>query len=111
MMNKRLEQLLQFLEEDPTDPFVIYGVALEIQKTDVQKSEQYFDRLLTEFSDYLPAYYHAAKLKAGCGKRIEALTIYTRGIALAKQLQNAATQRELQSAHDELIFEMDDETD
>jgi lipoprotein NlpI len=63
MAETRLEQLLRFYREDPNDPFSVYGLALEYQKTDVRESERFFDELLGKFPDYLPAYYHAAKLK------------------------------------------------
>jgi lipoprotein NlpI len=31
----RLEQLHQFLQEDPADPFNLYALAIEYQKTDI----------------------------------------------------------------------------
>ncbi len=103
----RLEQLLRFYKEDPNDPFSLYGLALEYQKSDVNESVQYFDQLLTNFPDYLPAYYHAAKLKASLGKNENALKIYKLGIDLAKSLNERKAQQELQSAYDELVFEME----
>jgi len=107
MNQNRLEQLIKFREEDPSDPFPLYGLALEYQKSDVKKSEELFDILLTGFPDYLPSYYHAAKLKATLGKKELALTIFKTGMVLAKNKNDTATARELQSAFDELMFEME----
>jgi tetratricopeptide (TPR) repeat protein len=103
----RLEQLIKYYEEDPTDPFTLYGLALEYLKIDVKKSEVYFDTLLKEFSDYLPTYYHAAKLKADLGAPKTALEIYRKGIELAEKSNERTTLRELQSAYNELLFEED----
>lgn len=107
MNQNRLEQLIKFHEEDPNDPFLLYGLALEYQKSDVKKSEELFDTLLTGFPDYLPSYYHAAKLKAALGKGELALTIFKSGIALARKQNDMTTARELQSAYDELMFELE----
>lgn len=105
MAETRLEQLLRFYREDPSDPFSIYGLALEYQKTDVKESERLFEQLLSKFPDYLPAYYHAAKQKSTLGLTEKALEIYQQGIALAKKLNERKTAQELQSAYDELVFE------
>jgi len=107
MNQNRLEQLIKFREEDPSDPFPLYGLALEYQKTDVNKSEELFNTLLADFPEYLPTYYHAAKLKASVGNNEQALSIYKMGIVLASKLKDTTTARELKSAYDELVFEME----
>jgi tetratricopeptide (TPR) repeat protein len=104
MNSNRIAQLLQFQQDDPHDPFPVYGLALEFLKTDAKKSEAYFNELLNRFPEYLPTYYHAAKLKADCNKTEEAIEIYKRGIELAEKQTDKATLRELKSALDELIF-------
>jgi tetratricopeptide (TPR) repeat protein len=103
----RLEQLIKFYQEDPTDAFNVYGLALEYLKSDVQKSEALFDNLLTHIPDYLPTYFQAANLKAELGKHADALRIYKKGIALARRLNDRKALMELQSAHDELLFELE----
>jgi tetratricopeptide (TPR) repeat protein len=107
MAETRLEQLTKFYEEDPNDPFNIYGLALEYLKTDVKKSDELFNKLLTSFPDYLPAYYHAAKLKATLHQNDEALLIYQKGIEVASRLAEHKTKQELQSAYNELLFELE----
>jgi tetratricopeptide (TPR) repeat protein len=103
-MTNRLEQLLRFYEEDPNDPFNIYGLALEYLKTDPPKSRKLFDTLLEMHPEYLPAYYHAARLYATTD-RDAALEIYERGIQLAKKINDLKALRELQSAYQELAYE------
>ncbi len=107
MAETRLQQLIKFYEEDPQDAFNVYSLALEYYKFDVQKSEEFFNKLLTDFPDYLPAYYHAAKLKEELGTNEIALAIYKKGMELAKKLNDPKTRQELQSAYNELLFEMD----
>jgi tetratricopeptide (TPR) repeat protein len=104
MNSIRIAQLQQFQQDDPHDPFPVYGLALEYLRTDAKKSEAYFDALLTRFPDYLPTYYHAAKLKADFNKTDEAIEVYKRGIELAKKLDDNTTWRELKSALEELTF-------
>jgi tetratricopeptide (TPR) repeat protein len=104
MNSIRIAQLQQFQHDDPHDPFPIYGLALEYLKTEGKKSEAYFEDLLNRFPEYLPTYYHAAKLKADFNKVEEAIEIYKRGIELAKKVGDNATLRELKSALEELTF-------
>ncbi len=107
MEETRLQQLISFYEEDPNDPFNAYGLALEYYKIDLQKSEEFFDKLLSDFPEYLPAYYHAAKLKEELNANELALTIYTKGMDLAKKIKDQKTLQELQSAYRELLFELE----
>ena len=108
MAETRLEQLIKFYEEDPHDAFNVYGLALEYLKSDVKKSEELFDKLLADFPDYLPAYYHAARLKISLRQQDEALVIYKIGIEVAKKAKDNKTLQELQSAYNELLFEMEE---
>jgi hypothetical protein len=61
-MSTRLDTLLQFYKEEPDDPFNIYALAMEYQKTDVKKALDHFALLLQNHDSYLPTYYQAAKL-------------------------------------------------
>lgn len=107
MSEQRLKTLIQFYEEDPGDPFNLYGLALEYQKIDLSKSDALFDKLLKDFPLYVPAYYHAAKLKVELKQPDAALSIYQEGIEVAKQQHEKKAAQELQSAYDELVFELE----
>lgn len=107
MSEQRLKTLLKFYEEEPNDPFNLYGLALEYQKTDLNKSDGLFEKLLTEFQNYVPSYYHAAKLKIELKQAEAALSIYKKGIEIAKQQNEKKAEQELRAAYDELMFEME----
>lgn len=99
MNNNRLDLLLQFYEEDPSDPFNAYALAMEYQNNDVQKAAEYFKLLLDKQPDYLPTYYHAAALFAEMDNAEYAEKLYQKGIQLALNQQNTKTYQELQRAY------------
>lgn len=101
----RLEQLRKFAEDDPSDPFNIYALALEYLKSDLLEAEKLFDKLLTDHEFYLPTYYQAAALQEQKGNRASAIQILEKGIGIAKKQNETKTQRELQGVYDELSWE------
>ena len=105
MSVNRLAQLHKFLEDEPNDPFNIYGLALEYLKHDVNKSKQLFDRLLSDHPDYIPTYYHAAKLYQDLNEKEKAIEIYEKGIKVSQSQNDLKTSRELQAAYQELLFD------
>jgi tetratricopeptide (TPR) repeat protein len=105
MSRARLDQLLLYYKEDPNDPFNLYALALEYQKSDLHKAREYFDLLLTKHEDYIPTYYHAAKVYQDLNEKAKAIEVYEKGIVQAKKQVNMKAARELQSAYDELMFE------
>lgn len=107
MSEQRLKTLIKFYEEEPNDPFNLYALALEYQKSDPDKSNELFDKLLTDFPLYVPSYYHAAQLKAALKQAEAALAIYQKGIEVAKQQNEKKAEQELRSAYDALRFELE----
>lgn len=105
MSEARLNLLLQYYQDDPADPFNAYALALEYLGTDSVKSLAYFEQLLLQHPDYLPTYYHAAKLFQQLDQRERAMQTFEKGIALAKQAKEHKSLRELQSAYDEMLYE------
>ena len=101
MSETRLKMLLKFYEEDPNDPFNLYGLALAYTKTDPAASDGFFARLLKDFPQYVPSYYHAAKLKVELKQEQAALAIYQKGIEIAKAQNEKKAELELRSAYDE----------
>lgn len=104
-MSTRLDQLLKFYEDEPNDPFNLYAVALEYQKTDLRKAAQMFELLLREHPQYVATYYHAAKLFEELNDRSRAIEVYERGIDIARNANELKALRELQSAYNELTFD------
>ncbi|WP_053404724.1 enzyme of heme biosynthesis [Persicobacter sp. CCB-QB2] len=105
----RLAQLIAFKEEDPSDPFIWYSIALEYTKSDLQKAKNHFEHLLKNHKNYLPTYYHAAKLYIELELLEEAKSTYEEGIALAKNQGDDFALRELQNAYQNFLFEEYDE--
>ncbi len=119
---KRIEQLLEFLEKEPNDTFLIYAVATEYLKTDTQKALDYFENLLQNYSEYIPTYYHAAKLYASLEEYKKANEVYLKGIEVCKNVieqskkQNKEADKvtlkslqELKSAQELFLMEFEDE--
>lgn len=105
MNTTRLEQLRQFLKEDPNDPFNLYALALEyLRLAETDEARRYFELLLKEHADYLPTYYHAAKFYETLDMTDEALRLLKKGMELARTQHQDKTLRELKSYHDELEF-------
>lgn len=102
---KRLQQLLDYLKEEPDNPFNLYALALEYRAVDPDKVAYYFDRLLNSHGDYLPTYYHAADFFAGREETDKARDIYEKGIQLAIKNQDQHSLRELQNAYLNFQFE------
>jgi tetratricopeptide (TPR) repeat protein len=100
----RLEQLHQFFQEDPTDPFNLYALAIEYQKHNAAKAQQYFEQLMNEHENYLPVYYTLGKFYADTGDTDHAIQTFEKGIEKAKAQNETKTHRELKSALDELMY-------
>ena len=102
---KRIQVLLEFLAEEPDNPFNLYALALEYKNVGPEKAAPYFDRLLVEHKAYLPTYYHAAALFDELGEVNKAKDIYEAGIALAAQKRDQKTLSELKNAYLNFQFE------
>jgi Tfp pilus assembly protein PilF len=101
-MTDRIKQLQKFIEEDPTDPFNHYALALEYSNIDQQKALSMFEKLVAASKNYLPAYYQLAKLYEIMGQKDNAKKTFGAGIAIAKSQSDMKTLRELNSALAEL---------
>jgi len=105
MNSERLDQLLDFLKDDPNDAFTIYAIATEYNTSNPDKALVYYEILLSQHVDYLATYYHAAILYADLGKSEEAELTFKKGIALAQSQNESLALRELQNAYNEFLFE------
>ena len=105
MKNIRLQQLLEYLENDPQDPFNRYAVATEYKTERPDLALEMLNELIQLHPDYLPAYYHAGQLNIHFEKNLEAESVFTKGIELATLQQDHLALRELQNALNELLFD------
>jgi len=103
----RLKILIQFSEEEPSNPFNWYALALEYLSIDSSKTEDLYDKLLNEHEGYLPTYYPAAHFFAEREKLGKAQAIFEKGIHLAKSQNESKTEKELKSAFEMFLFEND----
>ncbi len=100
----RIEQLMQFIEANPRDPFPRYGLALELRNAGrLEEAERSFDELMASFPDYTPAYLHAGNLLAQLGKRDAAAAAYRRGIEACARRRDDHARSELEGALDALV--------
>ena len=104
-MSSRLEILIQYYKEDPSDPFNAYALATEYLKSNAGEAQRLFEELMLRHPSYVPTYYHAAKLFQEHGEREKAIATYEKGIEVAREMNDVKALRELRSAYDELVFE------
>lgn len=107
MNEERVALLKKYIVDEPDEPFNHYALANEYMAEHAEKALILLKELLKKFPDYLPTYYQAAHLLESFEEEQEALSVYQRGIALAKKQGNAKIERELQTAWLNLSFEMD----
>jgi Tfp pilus assembly protein PilF len=101
----RIEQLKDFLRQDPHDSFVQHALALEYIKTgDDSRAQQLFEEILTREPGYIGSYYHLAKLFERRGDTESATTCYEKGMEQAKRAGDKHAYDELRSAYEELTF-------
>ncbi|MFT6867101.1 MAG: tetratricopeptide (TPR) repeat protein [Cyclobacteriaceae bacterium] len=105
MNQDRIKQLIKFMEEDPTDPFPKYALAIEHLQIDKQQSRKLFEDLLKNHPDYIGTFYHAANLYSELGEREKAEETFEAGIKKAKALNESHALKELQSAFLNFQFE------
>ena len=90
----RLQQLLAFYADDPTDAFTTYALATEYRTLEPERAWEYYQKLLTEHPDYVGTYYHAGKLLEQFNKKDEAENVYRTGLKVARSAgqQHAASE-------------------
>ncbi len=101
MNSKRIDMLQKFIEDDPTDPFNHYALALEYIEHDPVKAKNLLLKLIKENPAYLPAYYQAATLLIELGQNEAVIPTINQGIAEAKKQNENKTMNELRSLLDE----------
>ncbi len=98
MYHIRLQKLLDFLKNEPNDPFLKYALATEyLSQNDVQTALFYFEELLNKHSDYVGTYYHAGKLYERLDRKSEAIFVYQKGMEIASKAGDRHAYSELQT--------------
>lgn len=103
--NKK-EALLQMIKEDPNDPFLRFALAKEYEKAnDIAEAKKLYILLTTEHVDYVGTYYHYGMLLAANNEKDDALSIYSKGIAIARSQNDQHSASELMNAKMNLEIE------
>jgi tetratricopeptide (TPR) repeat protein len=104
MQSNRLEKLLDFLENEPNDPFLLYAIATEyLGIKDSNSALKYFEILLLEHQNYVGTYYHLGKLYEALDRNEEAIKTYQAGMLIAHTLRDNHALSELQSVYNSAI--------
>ena len=86
----RREQLEALLADDPTDAFLRYGLALELEKSsEHEASLELLAGLTRDDPPYVPAFFMAAQQLAGLQRTNEARSFPRSGIEVARRQGNA----------------------
>ena len=108
-MTDRLQQLTDFLKENPNDPFLQYALATEhLKRGHTDEALRYYEGLVTHQPGYIGTYYHLGKLYEALNRRDEAIMIYEKGMYQAQVKRDFHARSELQAAY-QAITDMDDD--
>lgn len=99
MSEHRIQQLIEFLREDPNDAFSTYALSLEYLKLNrLELAATTLSELLEKQPDYLAGYYQYGKVLEALQQPSAAIQAYKKGIQVAQQQGNRHTLSELQGA-------------
>ncbi len=100
----RITVLQQMVARNPSDPFPRYGLAMELRKAgDTNGARQAFGHLVEHHPTYVPTYLMYGGLLQETGDSKTAAAILDRGIAAAREADDAHAQSELEAARAELV--------
>jgi hypothetical protein len=92
----RKDQLLEMLQEDATDPFLNYGLAMEyVAAKEDDAAVKQFERLFVLAPDYVPAYLQAGQALMRLQRTVEARAVFEAGIATAVRTNDAHAAEEM----------------
>jgi len=87
------------VEQDPTNSFARYGLAMESAKTgDLAAAVTEFRALIAKDPNYAAAYYHGGQSLEKLGRLEEARDLYEQGVAATTRTGDAHTRAEIEAA-------------
>ena len=100
MQPNRLEKLIEFLKNEPEDPFLKYALATEyLRLNDSATALTYYEDLVTNHKEYVGTYYHLGKLYEALNRKEEAIKTYKDGIQVARAVRDNHALSELQTVY------------
>ena len=98
-MSQRLTELMNLLDQDPHDSFLLFAVAKEYETHNMpDQAEHYYLALKKHNASYVGLYYHLAKLYEEMGQTEDALQIYEEGVFMANKMSDQHALAELKNA-------------
>jgi Tfp pilus assembly protein PilF len=95
----RMRQLQQMLQRQPDDPFLLYGVAMELKKAgDSAGALEYFARVLRRDPNYCYAYFQQAQVHESLGDAEAARHSLRQGLEAADRVGDAHARSEIETA-------------
>ncbi|HEV3263394.1 MAG TPA: hypothetical protein VG013_41550 [Gemmataceae bacterium] len=93
----RKQQIQDMLADDPSDPFLHYGLGMEhISDGADEEAVRCFQELFRVAPDYVPAYLQAGQALTRLGRPAEARDAFSRGIAVARKQGDQHAAEEMQ---------------
>lgn len=103
-MSNRLQQLQNFLTEEPNDPFLLYAIATEYLKLeDSEQALAYYLKSISVNENYVGTYYHLGKLYEKLKDSAAAEKTYKKGMDIARTIGQQHAFSELQQAYNKLM--------
>lgn len=100
-MSSRLQQLEHLLRNEPDDPFLRYGVAMEHKKAGrLDEALAWFVKTLAADATYCYAYYQQGQIHESRGDVAAARFVYARGIEAANRCGDQHAAGEMKAALD-----------
>jgi len=100
MHRNRLQKLLDFLENEPNDPFLKYALATEyLNSNEADKALFYYEDLIHNHPDYVGTYYHLGKLYEALDRKTDAIKTYQDGMLVARRSNDSHAFSELQAVY------------
>jgi tetratricopeptide (TPR) repeat protein len=99
----RLTQLLKLADAEPTDTFVLYGIAQEYAKRAATGDAlAWYDRCLAVDPNYCYAYFHKAKVLEDADRMTEAIATLRAGLERARACRDQHAASEIAAYLDQL---------
>jgi Tfp pilus assembly protein PilF len=106
-MADRIDQLKEFLANDPSDSFIRYALAQEyLKRGQMYQAKEAFETLQSDDPSYVGLYYHLGKLYEELDQGEQAIATYEAGIQVAKKATDFHALSELNTAKVNLEMEM-----
>ena len=101
MPSTRLDILKSMVEQNPTDSFARYGLAMEYRNTGLLEAAiAEFRALMAANPDYAPAFFHAGQTLERLGRIEDARQVYLQGIEVTTRSGDQHARTEMQGALD-----------